>query len=151
MSPISPNISAAANRLFERASEPRDASQARREPAVAAEHVLSALAAVLNRWFGPFGYHALITRSLAEAAMTHPALVKVRVRSELDPIVEGLADAAIVYGSDAVRNATVAVLTALIGLLSRLVGEDMALGVVEHSIPAIKPPADQPAREESTS
>jgi hypothetical protein len=142
MPPVSPNVSAAANRLFERASEPRDDDQARREPAQAAEHVLTALAAVLNRWFGPFGYHALITRALAEATRTHPLLAKVRVRSEIDPTVEGLADAAHAHGSNALRNATIAILTALIGLLSRLVGEDMALDVVEHSIPAMNPDTD---------
>jgi hypothetical protein len=137
--------------LFERASEPRDGDQARREPADAAERVLSALAAVLNRWFGPFGYHALITRSLAEATKAHPLLADVRVRSEIDPTVEGLAHAARSHGNDAVRSATLAVVTALIGLLSRLVGEDMALDVVEQSMPAMKPHTGRPAREESTS
>ena len=148
---VSPNVTASANRLFDRASEPRDAELTRREPVDAAEYVLAALAAVLNRWFGPFGYHALLTRSLAEATGTHPILTHVRVRSEVDPTVEGLADVARAHGSDALRDAIIGLLEALIGLLSRLVGEDMALDVVQHAMPAMTSDTDRPAREESTS
>ena len=152
--PTSAAAAAVANRILERASRAGDATGADgkgRDPVAAAERALAAVAFALSRWFGPYGYHALISRAVAEAARTEPALANVKVQSPLGSGVEGLSEAARVHGKEAVHRASLAIVTDLAGLLARLIGEDLAMNVLEQSIPASNGDSDGSHREENAS
>jgi hypothetical protein len=107
----------------------------------AAEQAARLLGDALTRWFGPYGYHALLTRALVEARGAHAVLGAVIVRSPLEPFLDGLADGARAHGNAAVTTAVTTVLATVIDLLGRLIGEDMALHLVEQSLPAVAPDA----------
>ncbi len=105
---------------------------------------VSGLADELTRWFGLFGYHALLSRALAEAKRSHQALDDIRIRSATDPCLERLPESVERYGTDAVTEGIIAMLMALIDLLSRLIGEDMALKLLDQPVPLRGPQADTP-------
>ena len=151
MAPTSPNALAVARRLLARAGEHRDAGDSLADPVAAGERVSRSLAESLSRWFGPYGYHAILTRALAEARDAHPALTAVRVRSSSDPTLDGLADAAMMHGTNTIPEAITAVLSAVIELLGRVIGEDMAVHLVEQAVPSSVPRADRIDNEESQS
>ena len=151
MPSTSPNALAVARRLLARAGETGDAGNAFRDPVAAGEWVSRSLADSLSRWFGPYGYHALLTRALAQARDAHPVLAAVQVRSSSDPTLDGLADAAMTHGIDTIPDAIAAVLSAVIELLGRLIGEDMAVNLVEHAVPASLRQTDRTDNEESPS
>jgi hypothetical protein len=110
----------------------------------AAEQAARRLGDGLSRWFGPFGYHALLTRALVEAQGAHPVLGAVVVRSALEPFLDGLADGAQAHGIAAMTYGVTAVLATVIDLLGRLIGEDMALHLVEQSMAGVAPDAPRP-------
>jgi hypothetical protein len=103
----------------------------------ASVHVGRQLAAELSRWFGPYGYHALLARALADARTAHPALRVVRVGPAPAPELEGLEDAARAQGAAAAVAGVEAVLAALIDLLGRLIGDDLAMTFIDHTILAM--------------
>ena len=109
------------------ADVPRAAAQV-----AAADRVCRVVADELSRWFGQYGVHALLTRALAEARASHPALATVRVRAPGEPCLEGLADAERAHGAGATSEGVTALLAALIDLLGRLIGEDMAVNLVSE-------------------
>ena len=148
MPPISPAVDAVARRLLASTGQPG------REVVPAAEgdgdvnaivahsqaaRVTTELAQALARWFGPYGYHALLTRALGEATVKHPALAGVGVRDALTPVLDGLDEALATHDPDAVLEGVIAVVAGVIALLARVIGEDMALRLVERSM-------DGPAR-----
>ena len=92
---------------------------------------LDDLSTALARWFGPFGYHAVLARAVAHAAPEHPVLESVTVADPLAPSLVGLDGAAATHGVQAAADAVEAVLAAVIALLERIVGEDMVLYLVE--------------------
>ena len=148
MPPISPHVDAAVRRLLAATGQPgrEDAPAPGRDAMVdavlahsQAARVTTRLAESLARWFGPYGYHALLTRALSEAVSQHPVLADVRVRDPLAPVLDGLDDALKTHDPDAVLEGVVAVVAGVIALLARVIGEDMALRLVEHSM-------DGPAR-----
>jgi hypothetical protein len=112
------------------------------DPVAAADDVCRQLAHQLTRWFGPFGHHALLSRALTQARSEQPALDNVRIRSAAEPSLEGLEESMERYGTDATTDGIVAILMALIDLLSRLIGEDMALKLIDQSVPARGPDAE---------
>jgi hypothetical protein len=103
----------------------------------AAEQAARLLGDALSRWFGPYGYHALLTRALVEARGAHPVLAAVSVRSPLEPFLDGLVEGARAHGNRAMTTGVTTVLATVIDLLGRLIGEDMALYLVEQSVPAV--------------
>ena len=100
----------------------------------AADRAGRALAAELARWFGSYGYHALLTRALTQARAEHPALRAVHVGAPTAPYLDGLADAATAHGTDAIVAGVEAVLAALIDLLGRLIGEDLAVTFIDRTM-----------------
>ena len=134
MQPISPASRAVAERLLALARSPDHAQGEPPDPVVGAERIDQALAAMLSRWFGPYGYHALLSRALAVARQTHPALDRVRVRGPADPTLEGLSDAARAHGQQESVAAFTSVLAAVTELLGRLIGEDMAVQLMEQAV-----------------
>lgn len=100
----------------------------------AAARVGRHLALDLSRWFGPYGYHALLARALARARLEHCVLDSVHVGPPSAPYLSGLEDAAQAHGIDATTAGVAAVLAALIDLLGRLIGDDLAVMFIDQTI-----------------
>jgi hypothetical protein len=96
-----------------------------------------AMGSTLTRWFGPYGYHALLARALAESRRVHPALAAVSVQGPTDPRLEGIANAAARYGAAATVDAVTDVAASVVELLGRLIGEDMAATLIDAVAPEL--------------
>jgi hypothetical protein len=79
---------------------------------------------------------------VAQARSDHPALDGVEIRSAAEPRFEGLAESIGRHGADALTEGMVAILMTFIELLGRLIGEDMALKLIDQSMPSRGPGAD---------
>jgi hypothetical protein len=92
----------------------------------------------LSRWIGRQGCRALFARALstAQAGGEYPVLDLVRVSTGSVSCLDGLAEGAARCGSDAATAGATAILSALIELLGRLIGDDMALSLLAHSASA---------------
>jgi hypothetical protein len=101
----------------------------------AADRVCRRVSDDLARWMGNDGCRALFARALAtaQAGGGHPALEMVRISAGSVYCLDGLSAAAARHGAPAAMEGAAAVLAALIDLLGRLIGDDMALGLLEHS------------------
>lgn len=151
MSSHSAAAEAAARRLMAAAigAEPAaDDPDAITHRMVAAERTSAEVGSILARWFGPYGYHALLSRALIQAQGRHPSLATVAIRSPRVPVLDGLHEAGASYGGEAVAEAVTDVLAGVVGLLARVIGEDMALQLLERSME--EPGRDVPSRGTST-
>ena len=70
------------------------------------------------------------------AQADYPALANVRYSPQSAVCLERLAESARIHGADAAADGVAAILTALIELLGRLIGPDIAMRLVEQSVPA---------------
>ena len=122
-----------ARRLLARDASPEDAPD---DVAAAAERVCGRVSANLSRWFGIDGTDALFARAVVRAQADHPALANVRYSHQSAVCLERLAESARLHGADAAADGVAAVLTILIELLGRLIGEDIAMRLLEQSGPA---------------
>jgi hypothetical protein len=113
----------------------------------AADRVCRRVSDELSRWMGSEGCRALFARALAsaQAAGGHPVLEMVRISSGSVYCLDGLTEAAARHGPAAASAGAAAVLAALIELLGRLIGDDMALSVLEQSAQT-RPPTPPNAR-----
>lgn len=109
------------------------------DPLGASVRALDRLSEALARWFGAFGYHALLARAFAHARLEHPALAGVTVGDPHSPALAGLEAATAAHGVDAVAKGAEAVLAAVIALLGRVVGDDMVPYLVEPSMDVTDP------------
>ncbi len=91
----------------------------------------------LSRWVGSVGCHALFPRALAEARVSHPLLTDVRVQKGDQPYFEGTAEIIDAHGASATAEAFEAMLVTLVGLLGRLIGDDMAVKLILQSLPEV--------------
>lgn len=90
----------------------------------------------LSRWLGATGCRALFTRALTQTRLPHPPLLAIRLgAAPSEPLVDGLAAAVQAHGGAAMAAGLEAWLEALIELLTRLVGEDLAARLVDHGDP----------------
>jgi chaperonin GroEL (HSP60 family) len=89
----------------------------------------------LARSLGPTGSQALLTRALAQSQDDHPLLKEIRIGGQSDPGLGGVMEAAQAHGAKAVTEALEAVLETLLGLLGRLIGNDMVSRLVEQNGP----------------
>ncbi|HEX5385926.1 MAG TPA: hypothetical protein VFW66_04430 [Gemmatimonadales bacterium] len=133
----SPAALAAARRLW--ASGANDAATPDDVGAVASR-IFAQLGRGLARWIGPDGYTALLNRALGLARQEHGALLGLMWRESAAP---DFAAAAQVYGVAAVRAGVVAMLATFIDLLARIIGEDMAVQLVERTRPLSGPGAPE--------
>src|ERR1700737_3310577 len=86
----------------------------------------------LTRSLGPAGSQALLTRALTLAQGQHPILRQLRVGSPPGAALDGVADLIQAHGATAVAAGLEAVLETLLGLLGRLIGNDMVAQLVEQ-------------------
>jgi hypothetical protein len=87
----------------------------------------------LARWVGPDGCHALFTRALAEARNEFAPLGQIQLRAGSEPYIGGVAETVAAYGDSATAKALESMLIHLVGLLGRLIGDDMATKLIERS------------------
>jgi hypothetical protein len=108
------------------------------DTAVAADRVCRRVSDELARWIGNDGCRALFARALAsaQAGGGHPALEMVRISVGSAYCLDGLTESAARHGVPAATDGAAAVLAALIELLGHLIGDDMALNLLEQSAQA---------------
>ena len=89
----------------------------------------------LARSLGATGARALLTRALTQAQDEHPVLREIRIDSASEAGLERVTEAVQAHGAAAVTAGLEAVLEMLLGLLGRLIGNDMVAQLVEQSAP----------------
>ena len=105
----------------------------------AAERVLARLQGHLLRWFGPDGFHAVLSRALATARKGHPALAHVRFEPRSEARLTELAASAHMYRAAELRDALLALVAATVALLSRLIGDDLVRRILQDAWPQETP------------
>lgn len=103
--------------------------------AAAAELAFQRLSENLVRWLGPDGSHALFTRALALAQAQNRALKVVPPPARSALFLDALAANAEPHDTDAVMDGIVMIMTTLIELLTRLIGEDLTARLVAETAP----------------
>jgi hypothetical protein len=116
-----------AQRLWQRAVGDSNTPE---DVAVAATHMCTWLRVGLTRWVGTMGYRALIDRALLLARAEHPALGSLSCHGEEEPLTRAMVRA---HSAEEVATGMVALVTALVELLGRILGEEMAVRLVERS------------------
>lgn len=132
----------------------QDSKETTSEALARAERLWEVLGAALDAWCGPFAYHALLTRALAQARPTHLPLAALRVTLPAAPQLEGLGVIAAAGGDVAIADATQTLLVALIDLLTSVIGEQMALDTVSRALetfPAVPAGGPRPKDDEAAS
>ena len=89
----------------------------------------------LRDTLGDAGWAALLARALARTEADHPALKGIRRQNEDDIDVDSVVAAVEVHGVASSTAAFEALLAALIEILSRLIGEDMAIRLLDRDAP----------------
>ncbi|MEO8945302.1 MAG: hypothetical protein ABI338_02300 [Gemmatimonadaceae bacterium] len=102
------------------------------EVAAHVERVLAHVYRALSEWVGQAGSHALFVRAITLATPEHPVLVGVLHREGTSPHLAQLAENAGVQGTNATIAAATTVLTTIIATLSGLIGEDIALSLLDN-------------------
>ena len=103
------------------------------EVAAAATRTCTQLQAGLARWVGTEGYRALIDRALLLARAEHPALGSLSCHGGDQPLTTAAVRA---HSAAEVTAGIVALVVTLIDLLSRIVGEEMAVQLVNQAMAA---------------
>ena len=98
--------------------------------AAGAARLFTRLRAGLGRWIGAEGYCALLDRAIALVRAEHPALDGLSCQREGEPVTLETVRA---HGSSQVAAGIVALLAAFIDLLGRIVGEEIAVRLVEQT------------------
>jgi hypothetical protein len=104
-------------------------STAPEDVAAAADRLCLQLRVGLRRWIGAEGYRALLDRALGLAQTKHPVLSNLSCLVGDEPVT---AEAVRTLGAGAVAAGLVALVAALIELLGRIIGEAMAVRLVEQ-------------------
>ena len=107
-------------------------STAARNAAAACDHLYREL----STWVGPDGCHALFTRALAQARTEYPVLEGIQLHARSEPYIDGVAETIMAHGDAAAAEALESMLVRLVELLGRLIGEDMAMKLIERSLTA---------------
>ena len=104
-------------------------ARAPEEIAAAAERMCTQLREGLGRWIGAGGYRALLDRALGLVRAEHPALAGISCLGEDEQVITA---AVRMHGAGEVAAGLVALVAALIELLGRIIGEEMAVRLVEQ-------------------
>lgn len=130
MSTEAPSARELTRRLVARAAVQSDGPDT---AALAAQAACEATYRELTRRLGPAGAHALLTRALAQAQPEYPFLQGLRIGRQSEPTLDGMTAIVEAYGAPAVAAGLEAVLERLLGLLGRLIGDDMVARLVGQS------------------
>jgi hypothetical protein len=116
--------------ISSRRSERKGGETAARAAAAACDNLYREL----SRWVGSDGCHALFTRALAETRIEYPALAQIQLRARSEPYIDGIAETIMAHGDPATAEALESMLVRLVELLGRLIGDDMAMKLIERSL-----------------
>jgi hypothetical protein len=116
----------AARGLWARTARDTSAPQ---EVAAAADRMCTQLRTGLGRWIGDEGYRALLDRALGLARAEHPALGGLSCLGGDEPLTATVVRA---HGVVQVAGAMMALVAVLIELLGRIIGDEMAVHLVEQ-------------------
>ena len=94
----------------------------------------------LRESLGVDGCSGLLARAIADCERLHPALKGMRGPDEREVQLQGVAEAVALHGVPAVQSAVKALQMSLRGILGRLVGEDMAMRLMDLEGPALDEP-----------
>lgn len=136
MTPHSPTAEEMARRLLARESS------AAGEPAMAAAALQRALVRVsanLRDSVGEDGRNALLARALARTESDHPALKDLRKLNHGVIQLDGVVASVEAHGVVPVTAAIEALLATLLDVLGRLIGEDMAMRLLDHDLAGPSP------------
>lgn len=112
--------------------------------AAGADRLWSGLSLRLGRWIGASGYGALLNRALGVARSEHACLHDLSCSGAEASLVDMTART---HGAGEVAESMVTVATVLIDLLGRIVGEDMAIHLVNQvTAPSANGNGEHPAR-----
>ena len=89
------------------------------------------LTAALRDTLGPDGCSALLSRALAECEPAHPVLAHVRGGDGREIRLDGVAKGIERFGYGAAEAGVEAMVASLLGILGKLIGEDMALRLLD--------------------
>jgi hypothetical protein len=89
----------------------------------------------LSRSIGQGGAAELLGRAIVLTQAQHPVLKDIRIGRQSTPDLEGVTIAIRTFGAPAVTAALEAALESLLGLLGRLVGQDLVSQLVESPMP----------------
>ena len=129
-----PNASAqVARRLLLREGVPADGEQ--RGVGEALQRTCARVCSNLRDTMGEDGCTALLARALARTEGTHPALTRIRRISRSSIALDGVADGVETHGAVVVTAAIEALLAALMDVLGNLIGDDMAIRMIELGAP----------------
>ena len=117
-----------ARHLWERAVGDSGAPE---DVALAATRMCTELRAGLTRGVGSMAYRALIDRALLLARAEHPALGSLSCHGGDEPVTTAAVRA---HSADEVTTGMVALVATLIELLSGIVGEEMAVELVNQAV-----------------
>jgi hypothetical protein len=131
MPPDSPTARELTHRLISQATPRGDEPGA---AAVAARDACECVAVEFSRWVGSRGYDALMSRVLAEARHAYPALDDIHYQIRPEPGLTGVAESIERHGAVATARALSALLETILGLLTRLIGDDLVVTFVENSM-----------------
>lgn len=84
---------------------------------------------------GEDGCNALLVRALARTEANHPALKDVCRLNDGSVHLTGVVASVEAHGVEAVTAAIEALLAAVVDILGRLIGEDMAIRLLDHDAP----------------
>jgi len=93
------------------------------------DHLLTQVEAGLRRWIGAEGYAALLSRAVAQTVPSHPALANITDLG-IDLPANGVAPE---VSSSATQDAVIALLVTMMQQLGLIIGEEMAIRLMELS------------------
>lgn len=112
--------------------DPGDSGDDHLTAAASAQRALECVSIELSKWTGADGGHALLTRAVALAKAKNPELLRnTTVGPRLPTRLEGLTATSSTDGSSAAVQGMESILTELIELLSRLIGDQLAMTLMQ--------------------
>ena len=87
--------------------------------------------AALRDTLGPDGCSALLSRALAQCERTHPVLAHMRGADGREIQLDGVSAGIERFGYDAAEAGVEAMLASLLGILGKLIGEDMTMRLLD--------------------
>jgi hypothetical protein len=127
--PIRSSANELASRLIARESSTAPDASA----AVIAANVLAAVSADLCRFVGSDGCYALLTRARSQAQSAHPALKNITIIAGLDLALQGVPESIQEHGAAKIAAGLESTLVAVVELLGRLIGDELAMKLLENS------------------
>lgn len=107
-----------------------------REVALALQRTCARVIELLRDSMGDEGCTALLARALKRAEAQHPALKTLRRTTDDTIDLDGVVASVEANGTAAVTAAVEALLMALVDVLTRLIGEDMTMRIIDADAPS---------------